>query len=777
MASLSLTGTILAANIIAHLLLLIYVQTRRAPMRVGKRWLTLTVLLSLLASASYFLRGTTLLTGRIDAGLTLVLALAALLVAYGVVVIRDVVSTPLRIWPILGTAWVIAIVGAALLLPNSGVGQPDWLVRAFTQPDALSMITIGGMAVVSLFLLGVTFYAFYIALLPEVANRALFWVLNTTTVLLSVLLAVSGTDAWLAVGAITLLISMTGAVYSQVSYRVFDIRSGMTSAVRTLLLVVVTLAVIFGTLYVFNQLPRNSGNDQLLIMAVLALVAATVYILGRQLVGAVVSPLLPRTTNPARAARLYSQQVSKAVELDQLVEVASETLNSVMETRRSGMILVNDTNLNNDRVELLVMLGPNLGDIKNTKGYVSKSGGVYKRLAAEQAPMSQFDLEFSPQYNGSLADPSQTQNVQEEREFFRSLHMSAYAPILVENTLIGIIMCGPKINDAPYYPRDLEMLATMADQTGVALRNARLVADLRHLNSSMKALNNGLEEANTQLEKLDSVKTDFITIASHELRTPLAQIRGYTDIIDALNEQGMLDKDQIGGMVNNLRKAIERTEELIAAMLDVSQIDVNAMDLRFTQIAPESIVRMATEPLTDAIRQRKLTLSARGLRGLPTVQGDMQRLVQAIRNIVVNAIKFTPDKGRIDISGSLQPAQNEGDVDHILIAIADTGVGIDKNNLELIFEKFYRAYDPGLHSTGTYKFMGAGPGLGLTIARGVVESHGGKIWAESSGHNMDTFPGTTFYVLLPVQPPEDAKRVAIEDHPGSSEPTLMRTQV
>lgn len=774
MAALSLIGIILIVNIAAHVLLLVFIQTRQKPMRVGKRWLSITVLLSMLASATYFLPQNVVVGDRISSGIALVLALVALLVAYGVVVIRDVVRQRLRYWPIIGAIWLVIIVGVALLLPNGRIGQEDWLVSAFTQPDTLSIVTLGGMALASLFLLGITFYAFYIALLPEVANRALFWVLNTATVLLSVLLAVSGTETWLAIGSVTLFISMLGATYSQVSYRVFDIRSGMTSAVRTLVLVIVTLAVIFGTLYVFNQLPRTNTNDQLLIMAFLALIAATGYILGRQIISAILSRFAPRSNsaNPTRAARLYSQQVSKAVELDQLVEVASETLNSVMETRRSGMILVNDTNLDNDRVELLVMLGPNVSDIKNTKGYLSKRGGVYKRLGTEQAPMSQFDMEFSPEYNGLV-----TEGDYAERDFFRSLQMSAYAPILVENTLIGILMCGPKINDAPYFPRDLEMLATMADQTGVALRNARLVADLRHLNSSMRALNGGLEEANSQLEKLDSVKTDFITIASHELRTPLAQIRGYTDIIDALNEQGMLDKDQTAGMVANLRKAIERTEELIAAMLDVSQLDVNAMDLRFAQIAPESIVRMAIEPLTDAIRQRKLTLSARGLRGLPPIQGDMQRLVQATRNVVVNAIKFTPDNGRIDISASLQPAQNDGDVDHVLIAIADTGVGIDKNNLALIFEKFYRAYDPGLHSTGTYKFMGAGPGLGLTIARGVIESHGGKIWAESSGHNMDTYPGTTFYILLPVQPPEDAKRVAIEDHAGSSEPTLVRSQV
>jgi signal transduction histidine kinase len=154
----------------------------------------------------------------------------------------------------------------------------------------------------------------------------------------------------------------------------------------------------------------------------------------------------------------------------------------------------------------------------------------------------------------------------------------------------------------------------------------------------------------------------------------------------------------------------------------------------------------------------------------------MQRLVQAFRNIITNAIKFTPDGGRIDITASLQPGQNGAD-DHILVMISDTGVGINEEDLELIFEKFYRAYDPSLHSTGAYKFMGAGPGLGLTIARGVIESHGGRVWAESSGHNMETCPGSTFYVLLPVNPPEDARRVAIEDSQAFKNPTPARRPV
>jgi signal transduction histidine kinase len=338
--------------------------------------------------------------------------------------------------------------------------------------------------------------------------------------------------------------------------------------------------------------------------------------------------------------------------------------------------------------------------------------------------------------------------------------MSAYAPIRYEDKLIGILACGAKISDSPFTARDFELLTILAHQTGAALRNARLVADLRRLNNSV-------EDAKERIERLDSVKTDFITIASHELNTPLAQIRGYTEILDALNEQGMLDDEQIASMVGSLRKAGERMEELIGAMLDVSQLNVNAMDLRFDETTLDAVVRVAIEPLTDAIKQRKLSLTARGLRGLPTIHADTPRLVQAFRNVVVNAIKFTPDGGRIEIKASLQTN------DRILVTISDSGVGIERENLELIFHKFYRASDPNLHSTGAYKFMGAGPGLGLTIAQGVIEGHGGKIWAESAGHNMETFPGATFCILLPIRPPDDARRVRPFRTPETTAQTVV----
>lgn len=751
----ALLSPIILVSSVAYIVLLLYTLVRRSELRTGRVWLSLTLIFSLLASLIFLAPENIRLADKFGRGFGLALILASALITFGALVITDSRRSPkgqrLRIWLLVGVLWLIIMVVAALLTTNVQVGEGDWIISAFSSPTPASWAVLIGLGVYAVLLLGFTFQTFTAAPLPEIANRALYWVIDIAVVMLSIMLLLSATQTLILLGLVTLIVGNSGALYALISYRVFDIRSGMNLAIRLALLITLTALIVFVALHLANSMNIATTTDGNLTLALIALIVAIVFIPVRRVTEWLINPIFRgAVANPTAITRRYSQRVSQAVELDQLIKIATDTLNEVLSVRRSGLLLVNDTGEEGGQVELLIMQGGGLTDVKERRGYLSKDGAIYKQLTTEQSPLSQFDLEFSPKY---------ATTPQSERDFMSSLRMSAFAPIVVENTVIGLLVCGPKTTDAPFYPRDLEILSTLANQTGVALRNARLVADLRHLNKSMGKLNENLEGANKQMAKLDSVKTDFVTIASHELRTPLAQIRGYTDILDALNEQGMLNQDQTKGMVANLRKATERTEELIAAMLDVSQLDVNAMDLRFAQTTPESVVRLAIEPLTDVIKQRKLTLSARGLRGLPPIEADMQRLVQAFRNVVVNAIKFTPDGGRIEITASLAPAQEADTPDQILVAIADTGVGINPENLELIFEKFYRAYDPSLHSTGAYKFMGAGPGLGLTIARGVIEGHGGKIWAESSGHNMETCPGSTFYILLPVSPPEDARRV------------------
>jgi signal transduction histidine kinase len=145
------------------------------------------------------------------------------------------------------------------------------------------------------------------------------------------------------------------------------------------------------------------------------------------------------------------------------------------------------------------------------------------------------------------------------------------------------------------------------------------------------------------------------------------------------------------------------------------------------------------------LAHRKLTLEILEFDGSKQwIYADTTRLMQAIQNVINNAIKYTPDGGKIIIDGRKLPG-------FIEVIVSDTGIGISAENQAMIFEKFGQLGRVELHSSGKTKFKGGGPGLGLPIARGILEAHGGSIWVESAGHDEIRCPGSTFHILVPAR--------------------------
>jgi signal transduction histidine kinase len=204
-------------------------------------------------------------------------------------------------------------------------------------------------------------------------------------------------------------------------------------------------------------------------------------------------------------------------------------------------------------------------------------------------------------------------------------------------------------------------------------------------------------------------------------------------------------------MTQGLKKAAERLEEIVNTMFDVAQLDTETMHLNLIREPVSTIIDGAVRNWAMPLEERDLVIKIEGIEDLPPITADSKRLKQAFSHLIQNAIKFTPDGGEIRIIGRMLEWSLPQD-QAVEIIVADTGIGIAPGDLERIFEKFYRVGDVLLHSTGKTKFKGAGPGLGLTVARGIVLAHGGRIWAESEGCDEETCPGCEFHVVLPVQP-------------------------
>jgi signal transduction histidine kinase len=180
-------------------------------------------------------------------------------------------------------------------------------------------------------------------------------------------------------------------------------------------------------------------------------------------------------------------------------------------------------------------------------------------------------------------------------------------------------------------------------------------------------------------------------------------------------------------------------------------------------VALEDVIEQASRPFLPALDQRRIAFSKTGIQELPSIEADGTRLVQAFENLIGNAVKYTPDGGMIKVEGRAVEADGLGPA--VEIVVEDTGIGIDPEHHERIFEKFFRVDDTLHHSTGKTKFKGAGPGLGLTLVRGIAEAHGGRVWVESLGHDEINFPGSKFFFVIPIKrlPPQEVpKQSAIE---------------
>ncbi|RPJ46453.1 MAG: sensor histidine kinase, partial [Chloroflexi bacterium] len=250
------------------------------------------------------------------------------------------------------------------------------------------------------------------------------------------------------------------------------------------------------------------------------------------------------------------------------------------------------------------------------------------------------------------------------------------------------------------------------------------------------------------LEQTETMRRQLIGDVTHELRTPLTLIQGYASLLGSIVKENKDASDLIQGIVTGERRLLD----VVNNMVDVSKIDNQALLVRKSAISVYLIVKIVHNEFKVALQERKILLSVTELEGLPDIQADPELLGKMFRQMIGNAIKYTPDGGSITIQGKKLCASEAGwdGKEAVEIEIIDTGIGIDPAYHEVIFDKFYQMGPVELHSSGKTKFKGGGPGLGLAIARGIAQAHGGRIWVESPGHNEETFPGSRFHVLLPV---------------------------
>lgn len=255
-----------------------------------------------------------------------------------------------------------------------------------------------------------------------------------------------------------------------------------------------------------------------------------------------------------------------------------------------------------------------------------------------------------------------------------------------------------------------------------------------------------LERSNAELRRLDKVKDAFIQLTAHELRTPLTLIYGYSRLIQespSLNQM-RAQSTEFGSFVDGLVESIERMARVINEILTMARIASGRVDLALTTVNLGDVAGRAFRQYEVVARQRNLSMRFESGQWLVAVRADAELIELALHNLLGNAVKYTPDGGLINLMCHINMSS-------VQISVQDSGIGIDPADQKSIFERFYTANDTQLHSTSKTAFRGGGLGLGLSITRGIIEAHGGRIWVESAGRDERKLPGSTFFIELPLQ--------------------------
>ncbi len=275
------------------------------------------------------------------------------------------------------------------------------------------------------------------------------------------------------------------------------------------------------------------------------------------------------------------------------------------------------------------------------------------------------------------------------------------------------------------------------------LANAQEIAMQNEISAQTNYYRKKLNEIQEDHERNERSKTGFITIAAHELKTPLTIIEGYTSML-ATNLQKNQSSESNAEILDGIQKGTIRLKNLIDDMIDVSLIENDMLVLNYQRVWINRIVEAIIFEIERNVSERKLKIEILPFSGYDrAIKADPERLLQVFRNVISNAIKYTPDGGNIQIHGRLLPGFLE-------TTITDNGIGIDIEDQIKIFNKFSHVGSSSLHSSGKIKFKGGGPGLGLYIAKGIVEKHGGTMWVDSSGYDEQKLPGTSVHILLPA---------------------------
>lgn len=342
----------------------------------------------------------------------------------------------------------------------------------------------------------------------------------------------------------------------------------------------------------------------------------------------------------------------------------------------------------------------------------------YLRLIKQEMAVSSF----------SLQDIKHKENI---NRVFKVTHF-IMSPILPREGTTGFLFLGTESTDTILTEGDEELVTILANQIGQALENARLFEKTwlaqQELEKKVEERTRELSELLEEIKKVSKRKTDFISAVSHELRTPLTSIKGYASIL--LSEKlGQIPK-AVKERLDKINRHSDELAQLVNELLDISRIESGKITMKLEPQDLKDILEAVADLLSVQLKTKDIKLDVKITKETAKVNADRNQIERVFINLIGNAVKFTPAKGKISVTS--HPSD-----DFLQIDVSDTGIGIPEDALTSVFDEFYRVDNPINQEV-------KGTGLGLSLIKHIVEAHKGKIWVKSK-----LGQGSTFSFTLP----------------------------
>jgi signal transduction histidine kinase len=390
-----------------------------------------------------------------------------------------------------------------------------------------------------------------------------------------------------------------------------------------------------------------------------------------------------------------SVTINSTLDLDRLLQFIIDSAADLLESEGASILLVDE------KTQDLYFAAAHGSDPEELKRIpVPMQSSIAGTIFREDRPLIINEVATDPRHFRDVGD-----------KIHKEIRTLIGVPLRIRDKVTGVLEAINK-RKGVFDESDLHLLTNIASQAAVAIHNTRLF--------------DALQRAYDELGKLSQLKSDFISIASHELRTPLGLILGYATL---LKEDAGAEASEHAEVVLN---SALRMRGLIEAMTNMNLLQIDSAEIKMKRQDLQLVIKAACEEVSELIKTKGQSFTIQLSKEPNFVQADGPKLTLALINLLNNAMRFTPAEGFIRVETSLHGKE-------VRIRVTDNGIGIPADQLESIFVEFYQV---GSHMTRRHE----GLGLGLAIARAIVEAHGGRVWAESEGSGH----GAAFVIALPL---------------------------